>query len=176
MNLERGRTPPQALSGFFWLEDEPAARPLAEALELVDARGRVDCADFEAAVEAARARGRGALIDRALTELTPWEDCTWLSDAQKPLVAAREAALAAAGPAAAPAVMTEDDVADWAALDDPSEGHVEAPLPPSPRRLDDPVWDALRRASPNLSGPLVSIGVYGRWVAPPGSPSGGGWR
>ena len=173
LHLERGRRPPQQLSAYFYLEDDPSCRPLAEALELVDERGRVVCDDFDAAVEAARARGRGERIDRALTELTPWEHCDWLTEDQKDVVRRREEAeaaveaevarLRAEAAVASPAPQdAEAEVASWAEGDD-EEAPVADPAPAPARVGDGEPWDALApEPGGGLSAPLRPIGVYKR--------------
>ncbi|CAN5381365.1 hypothetical protein BH09PSE2_BH09PSE2_08920 [soil metagenome] len=152
LRLARGRRPPQRLPSFLCLEDHAASRHLAEALELVDERGRVECRDFDAAVEAARARGRGELIDRALTELAPWEHCTWLTDEQKIEVRRREAA------EALPAPAVHVSAASRAWRDEPEAA---APAKEEPERHIGEGWAALRPPRPTgLSTPLAAIGVY----------------
>ena len=129
----RGRTPPDRLPPFCWLPAYPQYRPLAEALEVIDADDNAVCEDFEAAVEACQQAGRGAVLEAALTTPLPLEHCCWLSPEQKAEIAAEEEAAAADALAAAGGAEAEVS---------PGEAGEGAPAveepPPAPLRLGEP--------------------------------------
>ena len=124
---------------------------------MIDADDNAVCPDFEAAVEACRAAGRGAELDAALREPVPLEHCVWLNADQKAQIAAQEAR----GPEQPPVWVEEDEDEgeDAEAALEPESASLAEPKPSLRLGEADLPWAHLLAPSRGLSTPLRFIGA-----------------